>query len=140
MAKSVSRTSRTRSSCCASSSHTLAEGRAVQALAGAGRREHIEETIGPEQAIDRVLKTYLKRGLHLSHRRHARMGGLRAAIEIIKGRVLRPFIFADGVVKRDTVNREFRVLISHFRSGTQCALPAYTQSCFSSHIYNRRDT
>lgn len=36
--------------------------RAVQALAGAGRREHIEETIGPEQAIDRVLKTYLKRG------------------------------------------------------------------------------
>ena len=60
--KSVPRTSRIRSSCCASSSHTRAEGRAVQALAGAGRREHIEETIGPEQAIDRVLKTYLKRG------------------------------------------------------------------------------
>ena len=46
----------------------------------------------------------------------------------------------DGVVKRDTVNREFRVSISHFQSGAQCALPVYTQSCFSSHIYNRRDT
>lgn len=43
--------------------HSLQESRAVQGVAGDGRPERIEETIDPEQAIDRALETYLKRAI-----------------------------------------------------------------------------
>ena len=44
-------------------SHPLPQGGALQAVAGPSvGRERIEEAIDPEQAIDRALETYLKKG------------------------------------------------------------------------------
>lgn len=76
----------------------------------------------------------------LTTRKHPGVSLRKTLSAIGRSSMLYPMALLSTGPKRDTVNREFRVSISHFQSGAQCALPVYTQSCFSSHIYNRRDT
>lgn len=62
----------------------LQESRAVQGVAGDGRPERIEETIDPEQAIDRALETYLKKG-YSEEWVHQRLLAIRIRNELMDG-------------------------------------------------------